>query len=247
MLIAGIESSTRVLSVAVWKDGLPLAERVSAREQLHASLLVPYIASVVRDGGADIGSIDAVAVSKGPGSFTGLRIGITAAKTLAYCLGKPVIGVPTLDVIAWNAVTCESHICPIVDARRGEVYYCIYRPGQQNRPDPVCGPGVLTPEKLGEECARLGGIFLFLGDPVGSESIRSALSRFLGARARWAPSHTWFPRAYGVAEIASGLLAGGHRDDPFALVPLYMRRASAELLWDIRRKEVGNQDGCREG
>lgn len=247
MLIIGIESSTRILDVIVWEDGVPLAENVSARERLHASLLVPYVEDVIRESGVSMELIDAIAVSKGPGSFTGLRIGVTAAKTLAYCLGKPVVGVPTLDVLAWNAIASESYICPVADARRGEIYFCIYKASGENRLDTIAGPGILTPERLGQECTRLGDSLMFLGEPIGTEEIRAVLSRYLAGNARWAPRHMWFPRAYGVAELASGLLERGHFDDPFTLAPLYMRQASAELLWEIRRKEVRDTDGCREG
>ena len=127
MRILAIESSSLVASVAIVEDGVTLAEYTANFKMTHSQTLLPMIDSMVSLFDIDLSTIDAIAVSGGPGSFTGLRIGSATAKGLGLALDKPLIHVPTLDGTAYNLYGAKGLICPIMDARRNQVYTGIYR------------------------------------------------------------------------------------------------------------------------
>ena len=127
MRILGIESSSLVASVAIVEDGVTMAEYTANFKKTHSQTLLPMIASMTELLGIELSTVDAIAVSGGPGSFTGLRIGSATAKGLGLALNKPLIHVPTLDATAYNLYGAGALICPIMDARRNQVYTGIYR------------------------------------------------------------------------------------------------------------------------
>ena len=127
MKILAIDTSTDYLSLAVLDNGKVLAKFHQKTSMRHSILLVPTIDKMLKRARLKVKDIDCFAISIGPGSFTGLRIGVTVIKGLAYALKKPVVAVPTLDVIAWNAQNFKGMICPVLDARKNKVYACIYR------------------------------------------------------------------------------------------------------------------------
>ena len=127
MNILAIDTSTDYLSIAILKDGKTLAKFHKKAKMRHSMLLVPMIDRLLKKAKLKIKNIDCFAISVGPGSFTGLRIGVTVIKGLAYALKKPVIAIPTLDVIAMNAKSFIGIICPVLDARKNKVYACIYK------------------------------------------------------------------------------------------------------------------------
>ena len=127
MRILGIESSSLVASTAIYEDGITMAEYTVDFKMTHSQTLLPMIDEMVKLVGIDLNTIDAIAVSGGPGSFTGLRIGSATAKGLGLALNKPLIHVPTLDATAYNLFGASGLICPIMDARRNQVYTGIYR------------------------------------------------------------------------------------------------------------------------
>ncbi|MBN3034553.1 MAG: tRNA (adenosine(37)-N6)-threonylcarbamoyltransferase complex dimerization subunit type 1 TsaB [Bacteroidales bacterium] len=134
-LILHIETATPVCSVALSSGDTVLAERVSERMNAHSEMLTPYIRDVMKEKGMEFKALDAVTVSCGPGSYTGLRIGVSAAKGLCYALNKPLIALGTLECLAAEALTTglipenewdKSLLCPMIDARRMEVYSALY-------------------------------------------------------------------------------------------------------------------------
>jgi len=127
MIILAIDTSTDYLSLAILKAGRILAKFHEKADRKHSMLLVPTIDKLVKKAKLNIGKIDCFAISVGPGSFTGLRIGITVVKGLAYALEKKIVAVPTLDVIADNAKDFKGIICPVLDARKNKVYACLYK------------------------------------------------------------------------------------------------------------------------
>lgn len=146
-IILNIETSSDVCSVAIARDGNPIAGKESSEGLNHSKLLSVFVSDVFEDAGMSIDSIDAVAVSMGPGSYTGLRIGVSLAKGLCYALGKPLIAVGTLDSLADNTIENPNYyfadirdegellFCPMTDARRMEVYTALYnRKGQKLEP-----------------------------------------------------------------------------------------------------------------
>ncbi|MCL2131519.1 MAG: tRNA (adenosine(37)-N6)-threonylcarbamoyltransferase complex dimerization subunit type 1 TsaB [Lentimicrobiaceae bacterium] len=127
--IIAIETSTEICSVALGKDGQCVALQEDERENSHAEKVIVYIDEVLRTADVSIGSVDAVCISEGPGSYTGLRIGVSTAKGLCYALHKPLIAVPTLQAMAYGArgqFPQAAQFCPMIDARRMEVYSAVY-------------------------------------------------------------------------------------------------------------------------
>ncbi|MCX5666194.1 MAG: tRNA (adenosine(37)-N6)-threonylcarbamoyltransferase complex dimerization subunit type 1 TsaB [Candidatus Omnitrophica bacterium] len=127
MNILAIDTSTDYLSLAILKDGRLAAKFHKKADRKHSMLLVPTIEKLVKKAKLSIGRIDCFAISVGPGSFTGLRIGVTVVKGLAYALSKKIVAVPTLDVIADNAKSIKGIICPVLDARKNKVYASLYK------------------------------------------------------------------------------------------------------------------------
>ena len=127
MIILAIDTSTDYLSLAILKDGRIVAKFHKKADRKHSMLLVPTIEKLLKKAKLNIKKIDCFAISSGPGSFTGLRIGVTVVKGLAYALNKNIVSVPTLDVIADNAKSFKGAICPVLDARKNKVYACLYK------------------------------------------------------------------------------------------------------------------------
>jgi tRNA threonylcarbamoyladenosine biosynthesis protein TsaB len=134
-IILGIETATEVCSVSLLRDGNIIALKESSGSNEHSRLLTPFIHQVMEESGISLSQIDAVAVSMGPGSYTGLRIGVSTAKGLCFSLDKPLIGISTLKAMAWqvmhhpgedNAGNNNSLLCPMIDARRMEVYLAVF-------------------------------------------------------------------------------------------------------------------------
>ncbi len=125
--LLAIDTSTEYLSLAVTRDGKVAAKMHKKVPMMHSTLLVPMIAALLKKAKIKPKDLDGFCVSAGPGSFTGLRIGVTTIKGLAYSLNKPVVTVPTLDVIAENAISFKGVICPVLDARKNKVYACLYK------------------------------------------------------------------------------------------------------------------------
>ncbi|RKY01883.1 tRNA (adenosine(37)-N6)-threonylcarbamoyltransferase complex dimerization subunit type 1 TsaB, partial [Candidatus Poribacteria bacterium] len=126
MRVLGIDTSTTTGSIGLIDGDKVVAEHVLDVMETHSSRLMPAIDQMLKKAGLSIWDVDLIAVSKGPGSFTGLRVGVATAKGLAYALRKPIVGVPSLDVLAFGVKFFDGLICPLLDARRGEVYGAIY-------------------------------------------------------------------------------------------------------------------------
>ena len=132
MIILAIDTSCDYLSLAISKDGRLAAKLHKKAHRKHSMLLVPSIERLVKRARLKIKDIDCFAVSVGPGSFTGLRIGVATVKGLSYALDTPIVAVSTLDVIARNVKNFRGMICPVLDARKSKVYACLYRSDGKN-------------------------------------------------------------------------------------------------------------------
>ena len=122
MKVLGIESASMVASAAIVEDGNLIAEYTVNHKKTHSQTLLPMIDEIVRMTETNLSELDGIAVSAGPGSFTGLRIGSATAKGLGLALGKPLLHISTLEAMAWQLWGCDGLVCPIMDARRGQVY-----------------------------------------------------------------------------------------------------------------------------
>jgi tRNA threonylcarbamoyladenosine biosynthesis protein TsaB len=226
--VVGIETSGTIGSVAVCEGSRCLEERSFEKGMRHGQALLPSIDEIFKRLGWQPGDIDLIAVSHGPGSFTGLRIGITCAKTLAYVLGKPLVAVPTLDVLAENVTDRGIATCPILDAKREAVYACIYKStnGVWKRQTDFMA---IEPTKLIPLLPRPVLIFGDGVNPYKELFIREGI--IIG------DSALGIARAKVVARLGIKLYEGGQTSDPFQLQPLYLRRPEAEERWEILKRD----------
>jgi len=223
MRVLGIETSSRLGSVALWRDGCTLAERLIAQSHNHGALLFVELRQIFDEAGISPTDLDLVAVSQGPGSFTGLRIGITAARMAAHVLGVPVIGVPSLDVLAENAPPDAPHVATLLDAKRGEVYAGLYE-REGGRLVPQMAHTVVCPDQL-----DLPSACLVLGD--GCKLFHDGLTC---QGATLAEEEMWRPHASVVARLGAERHEQGERHDLHSLTPIYLRRPEAEEVWERR-------------
>ena len=217
MQILAIETATRAASVAVIFNGKILSESLCESPQSFSETLMPQVEEVVKISGA-FEKLDAVAVSIGPGSFTGLRIGLATAKALAYAWGIKIIGVPTLQAMAYNFPAAK--VLPLIDAQKNRAYCQLFEkflPLSKLEVKPI-DEAILAASKLD------GEIFL-CGDVLHKIKIS------LPPNVKLAPPHMRMPRASSVAICAEDL---NRTDNVMNLEPLYIRRAEAEVLWEKR-------------
>ncbi len=224
MRILAIESSSLVASVAIVEDGVTLAEYTANFKMTHSQTLLPMIDSMVGLFGIDLATIDAIAVSGGPGSFTGLRIGSATAKGLGLALDKPLIHVPTLDGTAYNLYGAKGLICPIMDARRNQVYTGIYRFEQEF--EVVMEQDAMDMMELIGKLNSMGERVIFLGDgvPVHENKIRELMT----VPFDFAPAHMNRQRAASVAALGAVYFAEGKTETAAEHGPDYLRKSQAE-------------------
>ena len=234
MLILGIESSSLVASAAVLSDEKLIAEYTVNNALTHSQTLMPMIDAVMKSAGIGPSELDAIAVSRGPGSFTGLRIGSATAKGMCLALGKPLIEVPTLDAMAYGMYGFTDRvICPIMDARRGEVYSGAYTFETEEAGSGViykmrtllnenAGPVEDLIEKL--NTFSLGTVFLGDGVPpyrhIIEENMRTAYS--------FAPKFLARQRAASVAALGMEMFGQGRSVCADDHSPVYLRISQAE-------------------
>jgi tRNA threonylcarbamoyladenosine biosynthesis protein TsaB len=225
MRILGIDTSTSCGSLGIIDDDEVVAEYALLRDETHSTLLVPAIQALLKEARLGLDEIDCMAVSLGPGSFTGLRVGLSAVKGLALAAERPVVGVPTLDALASNLPFTPYLICPLLDARKGEVYTALYKDGEDGGVEQLTPYQVLAPLDLLEKIPPQETIFL--GD--GVEAYGELIEERLGAKAFFAPPHLRFLRGSTVAEIGLTRFKQGKKDDITSLVPIYVRPSDAEI------------------
>lgn len=231
MKILALDSSGLVASVAVVEhdgtNGNLLAEYTVNYKKTHSQTLLPMLDEIGRMIELDLNSIDAIAVAAGPGSFTGLRIGSATAKGLGLALDKPLVHVPTVDALAYNLYGTERVICPLMDARRNQVYTGIYEFKQEELSviEPQMAVGI---EVIAEKLRALGRPVIFLGDgvPVFREALTERL--MTGMDFSFAPAHLNKQRAGAVAALAVSYVQAGRTETAAEHKPDYLRPSQAE-------------------
>lgn len=236
MLILAVDSSEDMGSVALAQDDRLLADYQFYTKMSLLQRLVPDIDHVLSDAGHKIGALDGIAVALGPGSFTGLRIGVTTAKTLAQSLGKPIVGIPTLDVLARGAApTGAETICAMVHARAGEAYWALYDSMGDER---VTHPAVGPVREAMEAAERRGGSVYFCGTGAvrSAEEIRHRFGSGALVCNHWAA----YAKGAALLELASRRFREGLLDDPIALTPLYIRKPTPVVRLETGEFEKQN-------
>jgi len=218
-----VDTATPTGSVAVSQGEKLLGEVVLSGPANHTDHLLGNIDGLLRGAGLTVRDMDAFAVVLGPGSFTGLRVGVATVKGLALATGKPVVGISSLAALAWRLPFAALPVCPLLDARKGEVYAALYQWTGEDF-SVLLPPCVLPPERWLE---RLSGDVLFVGD--GAQSYRGLIAERLGGRARFAPWPAHTCRASNGLAPALEMLRRGEHLSLEGLVPTYIRPSEAEL------------------
>lgn len=234
MLLLAIDTTTRVCSVALGDQEKILAEYHLNVKNTHSQRLMPLIVSLFRDSGIDKSRLEGVALTIGPGSFTGIRIGMATAKGLCQGLNIPAVGVMTLDALAEACTFFPGLICPILDARKNQVYTALYR-GAAGDPEMLQPAAALSIDELGHKLAAYEDEVIFLGDAV--ESYGGALRQILGQRYREMPLPSRLNRAALVLQKGIKLWQEKGPVSPYALKPLYIRLPEAERRLQERKQE----------
>lgn len=225
MRVLGLDSSGMVASVAVVEDDTLLAEYTVNYQKTHSQTLLPMLDTITKILELDISTIDAIAVAAGPGSFTGLRIGSATAKGLGLALQKPLVSVPTTAALAYNLFGATDFLCPIMDARRNQVYTGIYRVEQEELRT-VWEQRAVDISELTDMLNCLGGPVIFLGD--GVPVFRERLEELLQISYRLAPAHVNRQRAGAVAALGLSYVRKGKIETAAAHKPEYLRMSQAE-------------------
>lgn len=225
MRVLAIDSSGLTATVAVVEDEQTITEYTVNYKKTHSQTLLPMIDEVKKMIDLDLSSIDAIAVSGGPGSFTGLRIGSATAKGLGLALGKPLIHVPTVDALAYNVYGCGDLICPIMDARRKQVYTGIYR-YEDHRLVTVKDQMAVGIEELLSMLNEMGETVTFLGD--GVPVFKDIIADKLEVPFSFAPSHLSRQRAGAVGALGILYYKEGRTETAAEHKPDYLRVSQAE-------------------
>ena len=234
MSILAIDTATQVSSVAVASADKLAAELTMQAKLTHSETLMPHIKEVLRMANVRKEQLEGIAVSIGPGSFTGLRIGLAAAKAMAYALNLPIVGVSTLKALAFHYPVPGIRIVSLLDAQKGNAYRESYEweHGELCIVNPV---EVLPIAEILAECAESGREVVVLGD-IAARRIRGKVD--LPSNVSVAPAHLVMPRAACVAMLGLQELAAGHIDNVMNMEPVYIRRSEAEVLWEKRHPEA---------
>ncbi len=222
MKILGIDTSTPIGSVALIDGDNLVAEHTLNIVQAHSSRLMPAIDTVLKWSDIAAADLDACAVGVGPGSFTGIRIGVATIKSLCYALDKPIVGVSTLEAVAYNLRWTHGVICPVLDARRSEIYGAIFQGGTewQRLSEDLCLSIDAFLDPLGTQAPPHSAIN-FVGD--GLSTYGDAIRERLGARAQFADTMFNAPRGATIAYLGARCLQRGESDSYWTLVPNYVR------------------------
>lgn len=231
MKILGLDTSTMMTTCAVMEAESLLGEFSLSLDMSHSEALVPMIGELMDNLGMRISDMDGFAVSKGPGSFTGLRIGLATAKGFAHVTGKPIVGVSSLEVLADNMYGHEI-VVPMMDARRDRVFTAIYTM-EGDRWIPLLGPDALPVEELIKIIKRDHERIVLVGD--GAVRYRNEFVEGLGNRILFAPGSLNLSRAASVCRLGMAKLAEGRSDDMFTMAPEYLRDSQAQRMQKKKR------------
>lgn len=237
MKILALDSSGLVASAAIVEDDVLIAEYTTDYKKTHSQTLLPMLDEIRQMIDLELHTIDAIAISAGPGSFTGLRIGAATAKGLGLALNLPLVEVPTLEGLAFNLWGTDKLVCPIMDARRNQVYTGIYEFCKEEIPEKESSEHQLVMHSIKEQCAiavdelveelnRLGREVIFLGDgvPVYREQILQKLT----VSCSFAPAANNRQRAASVASLGAVYYAHGRTVTAAEHEPEYLRKSQAE-------------------
>lgn len=227
MIVLSVDTSTQNACAAIMSDKGLIAEYTISNKKTHSQNIMPMIEDMLKKSSVTMDMIDAFAVTVGPGSFTGLRIGMATAKTFSQVMKKPIVGVSTLEALANNHIMSDKLICPIIDARRGDVYNALYKSGECTVSQRAININDLLEEIKGESV-------VFCGD--GAEVYKDIIVEKMGDNAIFSPLSLNGTRGSSVCEVALRRLSRGDVDDAYTLNPAYLRVSQAEREYAEKNK-----------
>ncbi|MBB6454859.1 tRNA threonylcarbamoyladenosine biosynthesis protein TsaB [Salirhabdus euzebyi] len=235
MKVLAMDTSNQVMSVAILNDNQVIGEYTTNVKQNHSVRLMPAIDRVMKDAGIQPNEIEKMAVAVGPGSFTGVRIGVTTAKTMAWSLNIPLVGVSSLELVAYNCILFNGKICSFFDARRGQVYAGLYESNGDHLKVIGEEKNILFEDML-KDLANLNEKVLFVSNDLSLH--KETIDQILGDKAVFASNYLSLPKA-----AVLGLLASNREAAPIHnFVPNYMRLAEAEANW-LANNQGKNKNG----
>jgi len=229
VVILGIETSTKTCSIAL-TDGGKIRDETSLHLGLsHSEKLIPLMDEILKRNSMAIKDIDGIAVSIGPGSFTGIRVGVSIARGLAQSLNIPLVGIPSLDGLAFDIGTSREVVCPMIDALRREIYTALYVGRKRLTPHQLIGIENWL-ERLKDERQTI----IFLGEAVDiyEELIKDSLQK----KAKIVEKEKRYASAIRIAELGLEKLVSGEGKKYDEVFPLYIRRPEAEVKWEEKKR-----------
>lgn len=230
MPILALDTSTLVSSVAVATEDTLLAELTLQTKLTHSEVLMPHIKQILEMTQIKKSELTAISISIGPGSFTGLRIGLATAKSMAYALDIPIVGVPTLAALAYNYPVPNIYLAPLLDAQKGNAYIGLYL-WENGILKEIYAPDVEAFDEILAKGSQLDKPVIFMGEIAVKNANKIEA---IGENVLLAMPHMIMPRAASVAMLGQIMLAEGKIDHVMCLEPLYIRRSEAEELWERR-------------
>ncbi len=233
MKILGINTSTKFCNLGLIEDEDVLIEyTINGLKKKHSSILVPAIRDLLKTMGLKMEEINGIAISIGPGSFTGLRIGLCVAKGLCYARSLPLLGVTTLDAMAFPLKEIPYLICPVLESKKDEIYDVLFRGGDSLHR--VMDYKCEDIQSLLIRLAPLKEKIIFLGD--GIKKYRDIIKEKIGKDALFIDSQLNLPVATSIAFLGLDKLKKGEEDDISTITPFYLRKSEAEIIWEKKYK-----------
>ena len=220
MLILAFESSAKAASVALCRDGHLVSQYSQCSGLTHSRTLLPMAEDMLKNAELTLRDVDLIAVAHGPGSFTGIRIGVSTVKGLAWAGDKPCVGISTLEAMAWHGLAAGGVVCPVMDARRSQVYNALFEI-KDGRPQRLCPDRPIALSELAEDLKELSSPVFLVGDGA---SITKDFLDAQGIPCRVAPENLLWQDAWGVAMAAMDKTPG----NADSLLPVYLRLSQAE-------------------
>ncbi len=234
MLILSLDTSTMASSVAIVSETRLLAELTVQTRLTHSETLLPHIEQVLKLAGVSKEELAGIAVSIGPGSFTGLRIGLATAKGMAYALHVPIIGCSTLEALAYHYPVPGIYIAALLDAQKGNAYAAFYC-WENEKLKVKESVRILSVDEVLEAASRLDGPVILSGDIVQKQL---ADRQVLPQNVHLALPHLCMPRAANTGMLGISRLKQGEAGNVMDMEPVYIRRSEAEVLWEARHRKA---------
>ena len=231
MKILAIDTSTMLGGIAIMDESLLIAESRLNVKSTHSERLMTEIEHCLKQSGIKISDIDVFAVATGPGSFTGLRIGLSTVKGFSYATGKQIVSVPTLEALAWNFPYSRYPVCTMLDARKKEVYAALFKWEEGENFTRLINETSAKPEEFARNALSVtrDERFIFAGE--GAVLYRDKIIEAMGEKAIFASPEKTVPSPANVAVLGLKKAKAGEFSEPISLIPMYIRKSEAEVKW----------------